>query len=57
MVFENPRAIFRTQQIASALHPYFAGGSLGWHDFVASSARLFKNDPWYRVPKKTDMQV
>ena len=32
-VFENPRAIFRIQEIADALHPYFAGGSLGWHDF------------------------
>ena len=29
VVFENPRAIFRVNEIADALFPYFAGGSLG----------------------------
>jgi hypothetical protein len=39
LVFENPRAIFRIREMAEALHPYFLGGSLGWHDFLASTAR------------------
>ena len=33
IVLENPRAIFRIKEIANNLHPYFVGGSLGWHDF------------------------
>ena len=41
-VFRESTAIFRIQEIADALHPYFAGGSLGWHDFLASTARLFR---------------
>ena len=56
-VFENPRAIFRIQEIADALHPYFAGGSLGWHDFLASTARLFRHDPNYRIPVKADPDI
>lgn len=39
------------------LHPYFAGASLGWHDFLASAARLFKNDPSYRIPIKADANI
>eukprot|EP00392_Amoebophrya_sp_AT5.2_P011197 g11272.t1 len=31
----------------------FAGGSLGWHDFLASTARLFKNEPRYQIPRKS----
>lgn len=57
VVFENPRAIFRIREMAEALEPYFAGGSLGWHDFLASTARLFKNDPNYRIPVKSDPNI
>ncbi len=57
IVFENPRAIFRIQEIAQALHPYFVGGSLGWHDFLASTARLFKHDPRYQIPVKADPYI
>jgi malate synthase len=57
IVYENPRAIFRIQEIAEALHPYFLGGSLGWHDFLASTARIFKNDPRYRIPVKADPNI
>ena len=39
------------------LHPYFAGGSLGWHDYLASAARLFKLDPAYRIPVKADPEI
>ncbi len=57
IVFENPRAIFRIQEIAQNLSPYFLGGSLGWHDFLASTARMFKNDPRYRIPVKADPNI
>lgn len=57
IVFENPRAIFRIPQIAEALHPWFLGGSLGWHDFLASTARLFKHDPNYRIVVKADPNI
>ncbi|MEZ4459096.1 MAG: hypothetical protein R3E66_05085 [bacterium] len=57
IVFENPRAIFRIREIANALHPYFLGGSLGWHDFLASTARIFKHDPRYRIPVKADPNI
>jgi malate synthase len=57
IVFENPRAIFRIAEIATALGPHFLGGSLGWHDFLASTARLFKNDPQYRIPVKADPDI
>jgi malate synthase len=57
IVFENPRAIFRIQEIAEALAPYFLGGSLGWHDFLGSTARLFKHDPNYRIPVKADPNI
>ncbi len=57
LVFENPRAIFRIREMAAALHPWFLGGSLGWHDFLASTARLFKNDPGYRIPVKADPNI
>lgn len=57
LVFENPRAIFRVREMADALHPWFVGGSLGWHDFLASTARLFKNDPGYRIPVKADPNI
>ena len=40
VVFENPRAIFRINEMAAALPPHFIGGSLGWHDFLASTARI-----------------
>jgi len=57
LVFENPRAIFRIREMAAALHPHFIGGSLGWHDFLASTARLFRNDPRYRIPVKADPNI
>lgn len=57
LVFENPRAIFRIREMAAALHPHFIGGSLGWHDFLGSTARLFRNDPRYRIPVKADPNI
>jgi malate synthase len=57
IVFENPRAIFRIQEMADALEPYFIGGSLGWHDFLASTARLFRHDSNYRIPVKADPNI
>jgi malate synthase len=57
IVLENPRAIFRTHEIIDALHPYFAGASLGWHDYLASTARLFKEESNYRIPAKTDPNI
>ena len=54
IVLENPRAIVRAHEIIDALHPYFAGASLGWHDYLASTARLFKEDSNYRIPVKAD---
>ena len=57
LVFENPRAIFRIREMAEALYPYFLGGSLGWHDFLASTARLFRHDPVYRIPVKADPNI
>ncbi len=57
VVFENPRAIFRIREMATALAPYFLGGSLGWHDFLASTARLFRHDPGYRIPVKADPNI
>jgi len=57
VVFENPRAIFRITEMVAALEPYFLGGSLGWHDFLGSTARLFKNDPRYRIPVKADPNI
>ncbi len=57
IVLENPRAIFRAHEIMDALNPYFAGASLGWHDYLASTARLMKNDPNYRIPVKADPDI
>jgi malate synthase len=57
IVLENPRAILRTHEIMDALFPYFVGASLGWHDFLASTARLFKNDGHYRIPVKADPDI
>jgi malate synthase len=57
IVLENPRAIFRTHEIINELYPYFAGASLGWHDYLASTARLFKEDSNYRIPVKADPDI
>ncbi len=57
VVFENPRAIFRIREMATALAPHFVGGSLGWHDFLASTARVFRHDPNYRIPVKADPNI
>jgi malate synthase len=57
VVFETPRAIFRIAEMAEALHPFLAGGSLGWHDFLAATARLFKHDANYRIPVKADPDI
>ena len=40
-----------------ALHPYFVGASLGWHDYLASTARLFREDGNYRIPVKADPNI
>ncbi|MAO83783.1 MAG: hypothetical protein CMH50_07860 [Myxococcales bacterium] len=57
IVFESPRSIFRIREMADALHPHFVGGSLGWHDFLGSTARLFRHDPNYRIPVKADPNI
>lgn len=57
IVLENPRAIVRVNEIIDALHPYFVGASLGWHDFLASTARIFKEDSHYRIPVKADPNI
>lgn len=57
VVLENPRAILRTHEIMDALYPYFAGASLGWHDYLASTARLFREDGNYRIPVKADPNI
>lgn len=57
LVFESPRAIFRIREMAVALGPHFLGGSLGWHDFLAATARLFRHDPAYRIPSKSDPDI
>jgi allantoicase/malate synthase/CubicO group peptidase (beta-lactamase class C family) len=57
IVMENPRAILRTHEIMDALYPYFVGASLGWHDFLGSTARLFKEDSHYRIPVKADPNI
>jgi malate synthase len=57
IVLENPRAILRTHEIMDALYPYFVGASLGWHDYLASTARLFKEDSNYRIPVKADPDI
>lgn len=57
VVLENPRALFRVNEIMDALHPYFAGASLGWHDFLASTARLMRHDANYRIPVKADPDI
>lgn len=57
IVLENPRAVFRTHEIMDELYPYFVGASLGWHDYLASTARLFKEDKNYRIPVKADPDI
>lgn len=57
IVLENPRAILRTHEIMDALYPYFLGASLGWHDYLGSTARLFKEDANYRIPVKADPDI
>jgi malate synthase len=57
IVLENPRAILRTHEIIDELYPYFAGASLGWHDYLGSTARLFKEDANYRIPVKADPYI
>lgn len=57
VVLENPRMILRTHELMDELYPYFAGASLGWHDYLASTARLFKEDPNYRIPVKADPNI
>ncbi|MBC7537921.1 MAG: serine hydrolase, partial [Bacteriovorax sp.] len=57
IVLENPRAVFRVNEIMDELYPYFVGASLGWHDYLASTARLFKEDANYRIPVKADPNI
>lgn len=57
IVLENPRAVFRVNEVIDALYPYFVGASLGWHDYLGSTARLMKNDANYRIPVKADPDI
>lgn len=57
IVLENPRVIFRVNEVMDELYPYFLGASLGWHDYLASAARLFKEDSNYRIPVKSDPNI
>ncbi len=57
IVLENPRAVFRVNEMMDELFPYFAGASLGWHDYLGSTARLFKEDGNYRIPVKADPDI
>ena len=57
IVLENPRAVFRAHEIMDELYPYFVGASLGWHDYLASTARVFKEDSNYRIPVKADPDI
>tara|TARA_B100001971_G_scaffold84647_1_gene78203 strand:+ start:309581 stop:314173 length:4593 start_codon:yes stop_codon:yes gene_type:complete len=57
IVLENPRAVFRVNEIMDELYPYFVGASLGWHDYLGSTARLFKEDGNYRIPVKADPDI
>jgi malate synthase len=57
VVLENARALFRAHEIADALRPYFCGASLGWHDLLASTARLFKEDATFTMPPKSDPSI
>lgn len=57
IVLENPRAILRAHEMMDELYPYFTGASLGWHDYLGSTARLFKEDGNYRIPVKADPNI
>ena len=57
IVLENPRAVFRVNEIMDELYPYFVGASLGWHDYLGSTARLLKEDANYRIPVKADPDI
>ena len=57
VVVESPRIISRLNEVIDALDPYFAGASLGWHDYLAATARLFKEDPHYQIPVKADPKI
>jgi len=57
IVLENPRAILRFNEIMDKLRPYFLGASLGWHDYLASTARLFREDSRYKIPVKADPEI
>lgn len=57
IVLEKPRAVFRVNEMMDELYPYFAGASLGWHDYLGSTARLFKEDGNYRIPVKADPDI
>jgi len=57
VVVETAHAIYRLQEIAAALHPYFAGASLGWHDFLQSTARVWREDPSWQMPSKLDKDI
>ena len=57
IVLENPRAVFRVNEIMDELFPYFVGASLGWHDYLGSTARLLKEDCNYRIPVKADPDI
>jgi len=51
IVLESARDL-RPTRSWMRFNPYFAGASLGWHDYLASTARLFKEDGNYGFPSK-----
>ena len=54
VIFENSRAMFRRHEIMHALRHRFLGGSLGWHDYLASAGYIFREDAHYYMPIKSD---
>ncbi|CAN0103750.1 unnamed protein product, partial [Ectocarpus fasciculatus] len=50
VVHQNPRAMFRAEDIKQALHPHYAGAALDWDRYVAGSIFQFKEDATYVVP-------
>jgi len=52
IVLENPRAICAPTRSWMRLS-LLRGASLGWHDYLASTARLFKEDGNYRISRQS----
>ena len=56
IVFENPRPSSGSEK-SPTRSIRISLGALGWHDFLASTARLFRFDPNYRIPVKADPNI